>query len=298
MSRSCVPQTNSAGRLELGQARVEAAAAERAGRGRCCAPRPGRRGARRRRRRCAGTRRRRCRPRSGRRASRVGEHAPELARRPCARVKRWGSSPNSGRRSAHDRVAAALDEGDGRTQQRERRRRARARRRPTSSADAAAHRVADEVGALDAQRVHHVDDRLGEPAARCRAPAAGLRGRAEAGQVERVDAVAAGVSAAAVSKNEALVAAEAVEQQDVGALAHASASRRGGPAGRRRGRAAAAGGRWAGGTGPRSRRRGRGRRGRRAGAAEKASMPRELALAQAQPGLGVGADDDVGPAAR
>ena len=30
--------------------------------------------------------------------------------------------------------------------------------------DAAAHRVADEVGAVDVERVHQVDDGLGEPA--------------------------------------------------------------------------------------------------------------------------------------
>ena len=61
--------------------------------------------------------------------------------------------------------------------------------------------------------------------------------------------------------------AQAVEQQDVGPLAHRQHRDAAAGQARRRGRAAAAGGRRAAGTGPRSRRRGRGRRGRRAGAA-------------------------------
>ena len=71
--------------------------------------------------------------------------------------------PELGAQHAHERVVAALDEGHGRTEQREA---GDALRRPQAELerDPAAERVADDVGALDAERVHASRHGLGEPA--------------------------------------------------------------------------------------------------------------------------------------
>ena len=193
----------------------------------------------------------------------------------------------------HERLPVAPDEGHGRAQQRQaadalRVRAARPRSprgRPSSCRPGARARSR----ARPSRRA-----RSWRSTARRSGAGAGLREPPKPGQVERVDAVAERLSAAAVSKNEVLVAAEAVQEQHVGALAHGQRrDPRGRPDARRRGCAAAAGGRWGGGTCPRSRPRGRGCRGRRGGAAENASMPDSSPLAQLQPGVGVGADHDV-----
>ena len=153
------PRRTARARSSVGQARVEAAAAERLVEvdvARRAQEGEARAGAS---RRCAGTRRRRRRRRPGR--SRRGRRTGDQNWRgdACRGAKRWGSRPSSGRSEADDRVVAALDEGDGGTQQR----RAPPTRSGCAQADlerhAAAHRVADEVRALDAQRVHHADAR-------------------------------------------------------------------------------------------------------------------------------------------
>ena len=180
------------------------------------------------------------------------------------RPSEWGSRPSSGRRQPHERLVAAADEGQRRAQQREAAD-AAGLAQPDLERDAAAHRVADQVRALDPQRVHDPERRAGEER-RAVAGQRGLAGAAEARQVERMHAVGAAERGGGVEERR-LRRAQAVQQQHVGPLAHGerrdAACR---ARARRRGCARAAGGRWGGGTCPRSRPRGRGRRGRRGGA--------------------------------
>ena len=127
-----------------------------------------------------------------------------------------------------------------------------------------AHAVADEVGALDPERVHRADDGVGE-VARAVGRRRGLGGAAEARQVDRVDGVAAAERGGGVEEAR-LGRPEAVQEQHVGPFAH---RQRADPELADRhvvDRAAAAGGRRGAGTGPRSRPRGRGPRARRGGA--------------------------------
>ena len=84
--------------------------------------------------------------------------------------------------------------------------------------DPSAHRVAHHVRAVDVQRVHRRQHGVGEPARRV-GRGRGLGRRAEAGQVEGMDAVALRERCGGVEKR-ALRAAEAVQQQHVGAGAH------------------------------------------------------------------------------
>jgi hypothetical protein len=194
----------------------------------------------------------------------------------------------------HERVVATLDERDGGAQQRE-------PVHPLGPAQAdlqghaAAHRVADQVRALHVQRVHHVADRLGEPL-RGVGGQRRLRRGAEAGQVDRVDAVAAGRQRGRCVEERGLRRAQPVDAQDVVALAHAQG--RDAPAGQldvvhaQQRRAA-------GGQAEEPLEADR--------AVEVAARvepplpegldPGDVAAAQLQPGLGVGADHDVGPAA-
>ena len=207
----------------------------------------------------------------------VGEQRPELALDPAA-AERVREQAELRAQQAHERVPVAAHERDRRAQQREAAD-PPGLAQPDLDRHAAAHRVADQVRALDLQRVHRPEHGAGEERRAVRAQR-GLARAAEARQVERVDAVAAAERRRGVEER-GLGGAEAVQQQHVGALAHRQRGDRGrrAPA-RRRGCAAAAGGRWGGGTGPRSRPRGRGRRGRTAGAAR---TPRRR---RARPGAG------------
>ena len=201
----------------------------------------------------------------------VGEQAPELARRPCGGRSCAGAGPSSGRSSRTIGCHSRLHEGDGGTQQREALH-AVGRAQADLDRDAPAHRVADEVRALDAQRVHHVDDGVGEPARRVgRRPAAWTTSRSPAGRGR-------GRGSRSASAPRRCRRTRTSWRRGRGSAGRrgprpSSASRRDAPAGGRRGCAAAAGGRWAGGTGPRSRRPGRGRRARRAGAGSRPRRP-------------------------
>ena len=228
------------GRLELGQARVEAVAAER----RVEVDRCGR---------------------AARKASRaparavdalelvdddvgharvdqvaVGEQRPELALdRP--RPKRWGSRPSSGRSSAHERVRSrARTNATAGHSSAERRRRARARAgrprsprgRPSSCRPGA--RARSPSASITPSTVRAKQRRV------VAAPRRACTRTAEAGQVERVDAVAAAQRGRGVEERR-LGRAEAVEQQHVGALAHRQREIRRRPDVARRGCAASGG---------------------------------------------------------
>ena len=108
------------------------------------------------------------------------------ATRPRPRL--WGSRPSSGRSRRTIGCQSRLTKATAGREQRQAGH-ALGRAQPDLDGDAAAHRVADQVGAADVERVHHLDHRVGEPARRVR-PGDGLGRAAEAGQVERVDAVA------------------------------------------------------------------------------------------------------------
>ena len=191
------------------------------------------------------------------------------ATRPRPRL--WGSRPSSGRIRRTIGCQSRLTKATAGGEQRQAGD-ALGRAQPHLDGDAAAHRVADQVGAADVEGVHHLDDGVGEPARRVRA-GDGLGGAAEARQVERVDAVARARERGRGVEERGLGRAQAVDADDVGAVAHRQ--RRDPAAGERarRGCAAAAGARWAGGTCPRSRWPGRRRRGRRAGAARRPRRP-------------------------
>jgi hypothetical protein len=145
----------------------------------------------------------------------VAEHRPELALDHAA-AQLVGQQAQLGAQKPHEWVEVALDERDGGTERGD-----RAHTLGPAQAhlqrDAATHRVADEVGGLDLQRVHHAADRLGEPRCRVRGGRR-LGGAAEAGQVERVDAVAILRQQRRAVEERGLGRAEAVDQQDVGAL--------------------------------------------------------------------------------
>ncbi len=134
-----------------------------------------------------------------------------------ARRKRWGRSAELGAEQPHDVVEVAPDECDGGTEKRERAN-ALGVAQADLDGDPAAHRVADEVSALDAELVHHRDHRLGEPAGVV-GGVGGLRRGAEAGEVEGVDAVVAAQGARGVEEG-GLGPAEPVEEQDVRPAAH------------------------------------------------------------------------------
>ena len=141
-------------------------------------------------------------------------------------------------------------------------------------------------------------DRVGEPARRVRAGER-LGGAAEARQVERVDAVARARERRRGVEERGLGRAQPVDAARRRGRRPSSASRPGGPGSVHVVDAhAAAGARWAGGTGPRSRSPGRRRRGRRAGAARRRRRPTARLRAGASQVCGVGPDDDVGLAAR
>ena len=113
------------------------------------------------RRRCAGTRRRRRRPRSGR--SRRGRRtATRTGPRRGRGRSECGSSPSSGRRTRTTgcQLARARTRSPGTAARG--RRRGRGARMPELERHAAAHRVADDVRAVDAHRVHRADHRAGE----------------------------------------------------------------------------------------------------------------------------------------
>ena len=185
-------------------------------RGRSRAPRPGRPAGRPASGRCARTRRRRCRPRSGR-PGRGRRTATRTARSIRARPERVRQHPELGPQQPHDRVQVAPDEGHGGAQQREAAD-ALGVLEADLDRDAAAHRVADDVGAVDPQLVHDADHRAGEERravggrAACssrRSPAGRARGRGSRA-AERGRGV----------EERGLRAAEAVQEQHVGALAH------------------------------------------------------------------------------
>src|SRR5512133_507912 len=224
----------------------------------------------------------------------IGEQAPELARDPAAaEVVREQAELRT--HEAHDRVPVALDEGHGGREERQAgdplgRAQAHLDRHP------AAHRVADQVGAPDVQRVHHLDRGVGEPASRVRA-GEGLGGAAEAGQVERVDAVARARQRCGGVEERRLGRAQPVDAHDVRAYAHrqrrdaapgqldvVDAHQRRAPVGQAE-QALEADGQVhvAAGVEP---------------ALPEGVDARELALAQGQPRLRVGPDDDIGLTAR
>ena len=96
----------------------------------------------------------------------VAEHRPELALdHPAAQLV--GQKPELGAQEPHQRVEVALDERDGGTERGDRAH-ALGPAQADLQRDAATHRVADEVGGLDLQRVHHAADGLGEPRRRVR----------------------------------------------------------------------------------------------------------------------------------
>ena len=166
-------------RLRARRAAGRSRRGRRAGRGRCCAPRRGRRGARRPTRRCAGTRPRRRRRRSGRRG-RGRRTGPRTGRATVPRAEAVGQEPELG---AQERARA----GGSRAARRPRpgtaapsAAHALGRGEPDLDRHPAAHRVADQVGALDPERVHRADHGAGEPAARRSGAVAGLLRRAEA----------------------------------------------------------------------------------------------------------------------
>ena len=145
----------------------------------------------------------------------VGEHRPELLL-DAAAAERVGQQAELGADEAHERLEAAAHEGQRRAQQREA---ADPRRlaQPDLDRHPAAHRVADDVRALDLQRVHHAEHRAGEEA-RVVAGQRGLARAPEAREVERMDPVVAAERRRGVEERR-LGAAEAVQQQDVGPLA-------------------------------------------------------------------------------
>jgi hypothetical protein len=157
--------------------------------------------------------------------------------------------------------------------------------------DAAAHAVADEVRALDAERVHRADDRVRE-VARAVGRRGGLGGAAEAGKVDRVDRVAAAERRGGVEEAR-LGRAETVQQQHVRAFAH---RQRADPQAPDRDLVDAQERRAAGGE-PEEALEADGQvevAARVQAALGERLDAGDLALAQLQPGLGVGADHDVG----
>ena len=160
-----------------------------ASRGRCCAPRSGTPAGRRRCGRCARTRRRRCRRRVGSTRSRSANSDQNWASiRP--RPSECGSSPSSGRSTPHERVPVAPHERRPPGTAAPGRRRApgaRARPRSPPGRPSSCRR-----GARGRCRARPSPRRPCRRSSRRRRPASGrLAGAAEAGEVERVDAVAA-----------------------------------------------------------------------------------------------------------
>ena len=209
------------------------------------------------------------------------------------RPSEWGSRPNSGRSSRTSGAKPRLHEGDGRTQQRQ-----RADALGVGEAhldrDAAAHRVADEVRAVDAELVHHAEDDAGEVAGAVGRRAAWRSRRSPAGRGRgRGSRRARG--AAAVSKNDDLVAPRPWMSITSGPSPMVSVEIACGRPGRR-GSAAAAGGR------PEAEHALEADGEVEIAARVQAALGErldavELALAQLEPGLGVRPDRDVGLAA-
>ena len=204
---------------------------------------------------------------------RAGEQAPELLPDPRG-SQRVRDRRELGAQQPHQRhQLAAAPEGERRRQQAERLDPLGCVERQLER-DPAAHRVADQVRALDRHRVHVAEHGAGEVRGVVGGPR-GLRRGAEAGQVDARGRCGPGVSAATVSKNEVLFEPRPCRQThllrpvagDQGRDRRAAASRPRGPA-------AAAAGRREAGRGPRSRAPGRGRRGRRGGAARRRRAPR------------------------
>ena len=295
-SRSLSPQTNSAGGssaasrvqkplLAVGRVEVDVA-------------RGGVEGDPRRRAsgRCGRTPRRRCRRRRGR-AARGGRTCSRRARGRWSARSGCGIAASSGRSSRTSGTSRALrrkaSAGASRLEARDPLGLAQA----DLERDPAAHRVADQVGAVDRQRVHEARDAIGEPGGVVGARArASRRSRSRAG---RSRGPCARASARRPSRRtRPCCAPSPCRQIDLlGARRRRSGSRSGAPpmptsAIAQQRRAAVR----AGGRGPRSRARGRGRRGLEAPLGEGVEA-REPALAQRQPGRGVGADHDVGLAA-
>src|SRR3954466_13650938 len=224
----------------------------------------------------------------------IGEQAPVLARDAvAAEVVR--EQPELGTQQAHDRVPVALDEGHGGGEQGQAGD-ALGRAQAHLDRHAAAHRVADQVGAPDLQGVHHLDRGVGEPAGRVRA-GEGLRGASEAREVEGADAVARARERRRRVEERGLGRAQPVDAHDVRALAHrqrrdaaareldvVDAHQRRAPVGQ-----------------PEQALEADGQVDVAAGVEQ--PLPegvdaRELPLAQGQPRLRIGPDDDVGLAAR
>ena len=220
----------------------------------------------------------------------VGEHRPELLLDAPA-SQRVRQQRQLRAQQPHERLQPRPHEGQRRAQQPEPAD-ALGMREADLEGDAAAHRVAHQVGALDLQRVHHAEHGAGGER-RAVAGERGLARAAEARQVEGVDAIAAAERRGGVEERR-LGAAEAVQQQDVGALAH----------GQRRDLQAAvdldvvdAQQRRAAARQPEQALEADGQveiAARVEPALRERLDARELAGAQAQPGLGVGADRDVG----
>ncbi len=128
-----------------------------------------------------------------------------------------GEHPEFGAQEPDDGVEAALEPGHGGTQQPE-------RADPGGvleadlDRDPTAHRVADDVGPVDRELVHQPEHAVGVPA-RVVAARGRLAGGAETGQIGRVDAVA-GAERGGGLEQRGPGAAEAVQEQDVGARAH------------------------------------------------------------------------------
>ena len=186
MSRSCVAPDEQGRRAELGEPGVEAAFAVAARRGRCCGRRRRRRRAPRASGRCGRTRRRRRRRRPDR-AARVGRTGSRTGRGRRARAADGGSTASSGRSSLDQRRELAPAKGE-RGREQAQRGDPLGRVEGDLDRDPAAHRVADQVGALDPDGVHVAAHRGREPG-RVVAAARRLGGAAEAGQVDRVHGV-------------------------------------------------------------------------------------------------------------
>jgi hypothetical protein len=223
----------------------------------------------------------------------VGEQRPEAPGHRGAR-DRMGQQAELRAQDAHERVQPALDERDGRAQQPEPADAVR-RREADLDRDPPAHRVAGHVGPVDGHGVHRLQHRLGEPASGVRRGDR-LRRAAEAGEVERVHAVAGVGQGGGGLEERALGSAEAVEQQHVRARAGredrdraagqaeaVDAQQRRAPVGQAEAALEA---------------HGEVDRAARVDQAPPERLgPRQLALAQAHPRARVRADDDVGPSA-